>query len=84
MRFPVRDRYKLGDVNGDGTLDVQDVTMLQKHLVDYDVDWSEKAAERAGIRGDELSIADATLIQGYLTEMETAYPIGEKMLHTMI
>lgn len=84
MNFQLRDSYRKGDVNGDGTIDVQDVTMLQKHLVDYDVDWSEKAAERAGIRGDELSIADATLIQGYLTEMETAYPIGEKMLHTMI
>ncbi len=84
MTFRLRDSYKLGDVNGDGTLDVQDVTMLQKYLVDYQVGWNEKAAERAAIRGDEPSIADATLIQGHLTEMETSYPIGEKTLYTMI
>ena len=84
MTFRLRDSYKLGDVNGDGTLDVQDVTMLQKYLVDYQVGWNEKAAERASLRGDEPSIADATLIQGHLTEMETSYPIGEKMLYTMI
>ena len=58
--------------------------MLQKYLVDYQVGWNEKADERAALRGDEPSIADATLIQGYLTEMETSYPIGEKMLYTMI
>ncbi len=83
LGFKVRDSYKLGDCDGNGTIDVRDVTFLQQMLTDRG-SGNVKAAERGNIRGEQLTIADATLLQSYLAAYETNAPIGEKRLYSVI
>ena len=56
----------LGDVNCDGNINIDDVTLIQKHLVDIDkID--DTKLKFADIDSDGIvSINDATLIQKYL------------------
>ncbi|MBQ3298822.1 MAG: leucine-rich repeat protein [Ruminococcus sp.] len=59
----------LGDVNGDGKIDIMDATTVQKfaaELIDLDAD--HKAA--ADVTGDgKVDIMDATMIQKYVAEL---------------
>lgn len=64
-----------GDANGDGTVTVLDVTMIQKHLVELETMEDEKIAIVTG--NDELSIADATLIQYYVAGLIDHFPVEE-------
>ena len=83
LGFKVRDSYKLGDCDGNGTIDVRDVTFMQQMLTDRG-SRNVKAAERGNIRGEQLTIADATLLQSHLAAYETNAPIGEKRLYSVI
>lgn len=55
---------KLGDANGDGKVNINDVTMIQKHLagISVNIDLSQCDTDRSG----DISIKDATVIQKYL------------------
>ncbi len=64
-----------GDANGDGTVTVLDVTAIQKHLVELETMEDEKIAIVTG--NDELSIADATLIQYYVAGLIDHFPVEE-------
>lgn len=64
-----------GDANGDGTVTVLDVTAIQKHLVELDKIADEKIAIVTG--NDELSIADATLIQYFVAGLIDRFPVEE-------
>ena len=67
----------LGDANGDGKVNISDVTAIQRKLAQYDVpDLNELAAD---IDGSGLNVNDATLIQKYLAELDTEYSIGERV-----
>ena len=60
----------LGDVNGDGYVNINDVTAIQRHLVELET-LDENGLAVADTNGDgELDIADATLIQMYLAEYD--------------
>ena len=60
----------LGDVNGDGYVNINDVTAIQRHLVELET-LDENGFAVADTNGDgELDIADATLIQMYLAEYD--------------
>ena len=83
LTFKVRDSFTLGDCNGDGKIDVRDVTAMQRLLADME-SANAKAAERGNIESDRLDVTDATLFQSYLAAYETDAPIGEKRLHTVI
>ena len=58
-------------------------TFMQQMLTDRG-SGNVKAAERGNIRGEQLTIADATLLQSYLAAYETNAPIGEKRLYSVI
>ena len=64
-----------GDANGDGTVTVLDVTAIQKHLVELETMEDEKIAIVTG--SDELSIADATLIQYFIAGLIDRFPAEE-------
>ena len=64
-----------GDANGDGTVTVLDVTAIQKHLVELETMEDEKIAIVTG--SDELSIADATLIQYFIAGLIDHFPVEE-------
>ena len=71
------DSVLLGDANGDGYVNISDVTDIQRVVAEMDTfdDLRQKAAD---INGDGVvTIDDATFLQTYLAEFETAYPIGD-------
>ena len=71
------DSVLLGDANGDGYVNISDVTDIQRAVAEMDTldDLRKKAAD---INGDGfVMIDDATFLQTYLAEFGTAYPIGE-------
>ena len=73
------DEVKLGDANGDGSVNVNDVTFIQRHLAELER-LEGIYYHAADINQDgALEISDATDLQMYLAEYEMEYPIGEVM-----
>ncbi|MEE3491949.1 M4 family metallopeptidase [Ruminococcus sp.] len=67
----------LGDVDGDGVVDVTDATLIQRYDVEMVelADWQLKAAD---VDGDgEVTILDVTWIQRYIAEMKAPEGIGK-------
>ena len=76
--------YRLGDVNGDGTVNISDATLLRRYLAGYQVTDPERVKLcgkilHHGAFDGEITINDATEIQRYLAEFETASPIGKEI-----
>ena len=61
------DTYILGDAEGNGKINIKDVTTIQKFLARIDVEIDKDAALAA--EGDLLSIKDATTIQKFLAQL---------------
>ena len=76
FRF-VEEHVILGDANGDGSIDIRDVTAIQRHVSEYQNVNSVKAADVDG--NNVVNVQDATLIQRYLAEYEVEYSIGESI-----
>ena len=77
MKFP--DVYHVSDLAGKDaifTITINDVTCIQKTAAELPVGegYSKLSADVDGSGG--IDITDATLIQWWLAEMETPYPIG--------
>ena len=72
----------LGDVNGDGDVDVLDATLIQRSRVGYSTGVSEEELQRRGdINGDNaIDVTDATLIQRHRAGYDIGYPIGEPII----
>ncbi len=69
--------YELGDTNLDSSINVHDVTAIQRHIAELAI-IDDKLLAVADANGDGVvTIDDATFLQTYLAEFETAYPIGE-------
>ncbi len=67
----------LGDANEDGTVNVRDATLIQKHVASI-VTLSETALILSDVNGDgKVNVKDATAIQKYVASIETGYPIGQ-------
>ena len=66
--FNIKKTVVKGDINGDGVLDIQDITLLQRHLAEY-VTLTESQLIAADVDGDgEVNINDATAMQRILAE----------------
>ena len=74
--------YIRGDANGDGRVNVADVTTVQRILADMEEDADGMKAKRADIDGNGLTVSDATEIQKYVAEFENIYHIGEAVEET--
>ena len=69
--------YYLGDVNGDGTVDTIDTTLLQRHLASISI-LSEYNILHGDVDSDGItSIIDVTLIGRYEAKLDVKYPVGE-------
>lgn len=67
--FDATKDYMRGDVNGDGTVSVDDVTMIQKYIANT-MDLTESQLLSADVDGKEgVSIDDVTQIQKYLASL---------------
>lgn len=69
----------LGDANGDGSVNVNDVTEIQRHAAELEL-LEGINFHAADINGDgNVSVDDATELQRFLAEYVVDYPIGEVM-----
>lgn len=67
----------LGDANGDGSVNINDVTTIQRYLAEMDT-LEGIFLHAADVNQDgKVDIEDATAIQMYLAEYEMVYPISE-------
>lgn len=74
---PDTDNGILGDVNGDGKVNIKDVTEIQKYAAKL-IDLTDAEKLRADVNTDvKINIKDATAIQKYVAKIETGLPIGE-------
>ena len=77
---PSVDKGILGDVNGDGKVNIKDATMIQKVAAKI-IDLTDDEKLRADVTADaKVNIKDATAIQKYVAKIETGLPIGEKIV----
>ncbi len=75
--YRLLDPVTLGDANGDGFVNINDVTALQQHLAELQ-ELSDLGAKAADINMDnKLEIEDATTLQMFLAEYVLSYPVGE-------
>lgn len=66
--------YKLGDVNNDGEITIQDVTIVQRYLAEM-TQLDDNAFKAADVNGDgNVDISDATTIQKYVAEIIHEFP----------
>jgi len=75
--YTLLDGVKLGDVDGNGIVNINDVTEIQRYLAELDVLEGISLYASDANRDGVLDISDATAIQMYLAEYEIEYPIGE-------
>lgn len=64
------DESSIGDVNGDGKINIKDVTLIQKYLADIEP-LSDEQKKSADVNADDdVDITDATAIQKHIAEIE--------------
>lgn len=77
--YTLLDNVKLGDIDGDGYVNINDVTHIQRHLAELEqlegIYFHAADANQDGT----VDISDATTLQMYLAEYDIPYPIGEVM-----
>ncbi len=79
INYILLDGAKLGDVSGDGSVNINDVTTIQRHLAELEALEGIYLHAADANQDGTVDIADATVIQMYLAEYEMEYPIGEVM-----
>ncbi|MBQ3265990.1 MAG: hypothetical protein IJH07_09475, partial [Ruminococcus sp.] len=68
----------LGDADGNGIVEIIDVTYLQRLLAHVDIPYTQAELMRGDVDGDgELTVLDVTLIQRYLCGLKTNLSIGK-------
>ena len=69
---------KMGDVDGNYSIDVIDAAMIQKHIASIEEIFIG-SYEAADVDGDaEITVIDATIIQQYIAGIITEFPAGEE------
>ena len=69
-----RDTYIIGDANGDGIVDVNDATTIQKAIAEISLEYFDETA--ADVDGSGLTVNNVTNIQKYMAEYKDPYKIG--------
>ena len=77
--YVLLDGVKLGDASGDGSVNINDVTTIQRYLAELETLEGVYLHAADANQDGTVDIADATVIQMYLAEYEMEYPIGEVM-----
>lgn len=72
-------RATLGDANGDGKVNVRDVTAIQRHASESELLTGDKLTAADVDGNGVVDIKDATAIQRYLAEFEGSYAVGTKI-----
>lgn len=70
-----------GDVNGDGAIDVTDVTMLQRRIAQLltEEELTKFQLQNADVDGDgSISVTDVTLLQQRIAQLIKSFPVESK------
>ena len=77
---PTEEMGILGDVNGDGKVNIKDATLIQKAAAKL-IDLTDDEKLRADVNADNKNnVKDATAIQKFVAKIETGFPIGESIV----
>ena len=79
ISYILLDGVKLGDVNGDGHVNINDVTTIQRYLAELETLEGIYLHAADANQDGTLDISDATTLQMYLAEYNIPYPISEIM-----
>ena len=71
------DGYFLGDVNGDGVVDIIDATLIQRYCAKLLINVEFEILHGDVNENNSVDDIDATLIRRFLAGVEVYYPIGE-------
>ncbi len=74
---PPADDYMVGDANGDGKVNVQDVLDIQKHISAINELTGDKFSAADVNSSNTVNVQDALEIQKYIGNYATSYPIGQ-------
>ncbi len=77
ISYVLLDGVKLGDANGDGNININDVTAIQRHLAELGTLEGIYRYAADSNQDSVLNISDATHLQSYLAEYIVENPIGE-------
>ena len=77
VSYELMDPFMLGDADGDGYVNINDVTTLQRHLAELERPEGMALYAADANRDGVVDISDATALQMYLAEYDIPYPIGE-------
>lgn len=69
--------YYLGDVDCNGSVEIIDVTYIQRHLASLNISPTCDISHGDVDGNDKVEIIDATYINRYLVNIPSRYPIGE-------
>ena len=73
------DEVMLGDADSNGSVNINDVTAIQRHVAEFEA-LEDLQAKAADVNGDgSITIEDATILQQYLAEYELSYPINQSI-----
>ena len=67
----------LGDINGNGVVEVVDATLIQKEQAEIHTEYADRAYALGDFDGDGISIIDVTTLLRWKAEMPVPYPINE-------
>ena len=79
ISYVLLDEIKLGDTDGDGYVNINDVTHIQRHLAELENLEGIYLHVADANQDGTLDISDATTLQMYLAEYDIPYPIDEIM-----
>lgn len=77
--YTLLDNVLLGDADGDGSVNVSDVTTIQRYLAELETLEGIYLHAADANQDGTVDIADATALQMYIAEYDLPYPIGEVM-----
>lgn len=79
ITFAAADSTELtGDLNSDGTINIKDATLLQKHLADI-ITLDNKILSHADVDSNgKITILDATIIQKYVAGIIKHFPVDKE------
>lgn len=75
--YVLLDGVRLGDADGDGNVNINDVTAIQSHLAELKTVEGIYLMAADANQDDIVDISDATVIQMYIAEYDIPYPVGE-------
>ncbi len=70
------DSYRIGDADGSGSIDIIDVTCIQRKCANITTNVTDDILLHGDVDGNGLSLIDATILQRYLVGVSLPYPIG--------